>query len=183
MPLASKHNETVRVFLALWPDVAARARLAACRDAWHWPQGARLVSDVDLHLTLHFIGALARSRLDALKAGLADVPTAGFSLSMRDGEVWRGGIAVLRANSSPLALVALHERLGRSLDGLGIDFDTRPFAPHVTLARKARGARPPATTDSVEWAAEGFALIESARVATARYRVVRRFGPREASLH
>lgn len=175
MPAANDNEGTARVFLALWPDAAARARLADCRDAWRWPPGARLVGDAKLHLTLHFIGALARSPLDDLQAALAEVPPGRVALHLPGGELWKGGIAVLLAASPAPALLALHDRLGRALDAIGVAFDRRPFAPHVTLARKARGAEPPVAA-AVDWEVDAFALVESRGGA---YRVMRRFGPAE----
>ena len=91
MPAANDNEGTARVFLALWPDAAARARLADCRDAWRWPPGARLVGDAKLHLTLHFIGALARSPLDDLQAALAEVPPGRVALHLPGGELGKKG--------------------------------------------------------------------------------------------
>src|SRR5207237_904412 len=59
-------RDPVRLFLALWPDAPLGARLAAYRDAWRWPAGTKPVTDATLHLTLPFIGALARHGLPPL---------------------------------------------------------------------------------------------------------------------
>jgi len=61
---------TVRLFTALWPDAAVRARLVALRDAWRWPAGARPVADAKLHATLHFMGSFRRDRQAALREAL-----------------------------------------------------------------------------------------------------------------
>src|SRR4051794_27729820 len=89
-------DEDARLFLALWPDPALRARLCRRRDAWRWPPGARPVPDERLHLTLHYIGAFARRNVTALGNSLAAVSIEPTTLRALDEEVWRGGVAVLR---------------------------------------------------------------------------------------
>ena len=168
-------RDPARLFLALWPEAPLRTKLAACRDAWRWPTGAKPVADATLHLTLHFIGALARARMPALAASLAAVPVGRIVLRPAGCELWRGGIAVLRFEGDA-ALPELHDRLGAVLTDAGIALDPRPFAPHVTLARKAAKAEPPAERLAFEWRADGFALVESLPGGSARYEVLSRFG-------
>ena len=167
--------DPARLFLALWPPAPLRASLAAYRDAWRWPAGAKPVADATLHLTLHFIGGLARARIPTLTAALAAVPVAKTVLRPGGTELWRGGVAVLRIDDDA-ALAGLHERLGAVLTNAGIALDARPFAPHVTLARKAAGAEPPAEQPAFEWRANGFALVESLPGGSARYDVLSGFG-------
>ena len=167
-------RDPARLFLALWPEPPVRARLAAYRDAWRWPAGAKPVADATLHLTLHFIGALARGRMPGLAGSLAALTVADMALRPVGAELWRGGIAVLRIDADP-ALRELHARLGDVLAGAGIALDPRPFVPHVTLARKAARAEPPAEPAALEWHADGFALVESLPGGAARYEVLGRF--------
>ena len=168
-------RDTFRLFLALWPEESVRVRLAAYRDAWRWPARAQPVADPALHLTLHFIGAFARTRMPALVEALAAVPLREFVLRPGGAEVWKGGIAVLRIDGDP-ALAELHDRLGVVVSDAGVALDSRPFAPHVTLARKAAPAEPPADALPFEWHPDGFALVESLPGRPARYEVLRRFG-------
>jgi len=168
-------RDPARLFLALWPEAPLRARLATYRDAWRWPAGAKPVADATLHLTLHFIGALARARIPTLTAALAAVPVAKTVLRPGGAELWRGGIAILRIDDDAV-LAGLHERLGAVLTNAGIAVDARPFAPHVTLARKAAKGEPPAGRPAFEWRANGFALVESLPGGSARYEVLSGFG-------
>jgi 2'-5' RNA ligase len=150
----------VRLFTALWPSPAVRARLAAVRDAWRWPPGAKPVPDEKLHATLHFIGRFPRDRLEALGCALDAVEVAPLRLGLAASEVWRGGIAVATLAEAP-ALLSLHARLGAALADLEVALEDRPYRPHVTMARTARGAAPPATLPALDWRPEGFALVAS----------------------
>jgi len=148
-----------RLFVALWPDARQRAALAARRDAWEWPPAAAIVHADRLHVTLHFLGQVPADRVDAVREGIA-LPMTPFELTLREPRVWPGGIAVLEADAPP-ALLDLHVRLGLALDALGLSVDHRPYRPHVTLARKARGAVPPGATP-VPWQVHDYALVVSA---------------------
>jgi 2'-5' RNA ligase len=166
-----------RLFLAIWPDPAVRASLARLRDEWTWPDAARPVPDERLHLTLHFIGSFPGEGVDLLGEHLASVPPRPMTLRATGFELWRGGIAVLCLEPEP-ALAALHEALGSALSALGVPLESRPFAPHVTLARRALHARRPQTPPDLAWHAEGHALVESITGSNASYRLVRTYpGP------
>jgi 2'-5' RNA ligase len=167
-------RDPARLFLAVWPEPRLRAELAAYRDAWHWPAGAKPVADAALHVTLHFIGVFARARIPVLAASLAAVPVQPVTVRPAGAEVWKGGIAVLRIDAGR-ALQSLHERLGTVLSAAGVALDARPFSPHVTLARKAAKAEPPSAPAAFDWRARGFALVESMPGGPAHYGVLHRF--------
>lgn len=149
-----------RVFVALWPGPAVRTAIAASRDRWRWPAEARLVPDERLHVTLHFIGAVPRSRLPALTHALA-VPMRRFDLHGGAPEVWPHGIAVQRVEGAPPALLDLHRTLGEAITSLGFPLEARPYAPHVTLARHAPGATLPPRPERWRWSVAGYRLVES----------------------
>lgn len=170
---ASPLPEVARLFLALWPTPPVRAAIAGGRDAWWWPPAARLVQRDRLHLTLHFIGAVRRERLPELHQGLA-VAFEPFEIVGGPPEVWRHGVAVQRLEQAPPGLLQLHAALGAALRGLALPVETRPFAPHLTLARHAAGAVGPAAGAPWRWAVHGYRLVESlpggaGYVALARY--------------
>lgn len=163
-----------RLFLALWPGAGARRGLQAWQAALRWPAGARPTPADQLHLTLHFIGAVPRERLPQLTHALARAFTP-FVLHLGRFTLWRGGIAVLLADDTPPALAALHAGLADALQELGLPVDARPFRPHVTLARHAAGATLAEGADPapVAWQADaGYVLAESA----GGYRVLAHFG-------
>jgi 2'-5' RNA ligase len=164
-----------RLFLALWPSPAVRAELAMWRDAWRFAQDAAPTPEDRLHLTLHFIGAVPRARLPDVADAL-DVHAPSFALSFGRGEVWPGGIAVLRPDGVPASLRALHADLRARLLWLGLPVEDRPFKAHVTCARKAAGAIPPPIgPGALRWPVRGHALVESRMGRAGGYVVLRRY--------
>jgi RNA 2',3'-cyclic 3'-phosphodiesterase len=149
-----------RLFLALWPGPAALQSLAQWQQRWTWPRTAAVVPAERLHLTLQFIGPVPTARLPELLHGLA-VPVRRFDLTFSQAEIWPRGLAVLCADAVPEPLAALHAQLQAALQRLALPVETRPFRPHVTLARKARGAVPPAEPLRLNWRAVGYALVQS----------------------
>lgn len=157
----AEEGSTVRLFLGLWPTPELRDALQAHADAWNWPASARRTRIERLHVTLHFIGAVAASRLQELKEGLA-VPFTGCELLLDRMAVWPGGIAVLEAGEVPRELAELHAALAERLRSLQLPVEERRYRPHVTFARKAFGARPPADAQPLRWSAPpGYFLVES----------------------
>lgn len=164
-----------RLFLALWPDEGTRDAIAAWQSLWQWPQGAKLVGRERLHLTLHFIGSVPAARIDDLRRGLR-VPFEPVDLAFGAGQLWPGGIAVLRPTQAPAALLALHGRLAQVLQKLQLPVEDRPLRAHVTLARKAAGATAPPDA-SLRWKADsGYVLVQSLANG-GRYDVLERFSP------
>jgi RNA 2',3'-cyclic 3'-phosphodiesterase len=152
-------NDT-RLFLALWPAPAARAALAGEQARWGWPAGARRVAAGSLHLTLHYLGAVAPERVESIGRGLR-VPCRRFTLRLDERACWPNRCAVLGPRSMPPALSALHEALARALHALALPVQARAFQPHVTLARDAGAASPPIDAPAVVWRVAGYALVRS----------------------
>lgn len=165
----------LRLFVALWPGASVRRALAAQRDAVPWPATARPTPSDKLHMTLHFLGAVAADRLPALSAALATAPAPPFGLTLDTVHTWRGGLVVLQPSLPPPALGGLHEALGEVLRGLGLPLERRAFKPHVTLARDAPRPLPPfAPAAPLHWPVEGHALVHS--TPDGRYVVLQRYG-------
>lgn len=171
--------DTARLFLALCPGRAVQAALTAHADAWRWNEEVARYAPPDWHVTLHFIGAVPRTRIDALRAGL-DVPLQPFELRFGEPALWPHGLAVLLPMALPAVLQALHDRLGQRLRQLDLPTDERPYRPHLTLARRAPTARPPAQWPAWGWQVQGYALMESTGDAAQRYRVLQQYGAPDA---
>lgn len=164
-------GKPLRLFLAIWPTAAGRDALLGEAARWPWPAGSRPTPAAKLHLTLHFLGPVAAGRLSLLRERL-HVPFRPFALRLSHPAVWHGGMAVLLAEPEP-ALFDLHQRLGQALGAVEQAVDTRPFAPHVTLARHATGVVPPALAAPLQWRVSSYALVSS--VPGAGYRSLQRY--------
>lgn len=150
-----------RLFLALWPPPAFQQALAAHAAQWTWSAAARRTAVERLHLTLHFLGEVQVARVPLLRQVLR-VPWEGCTLALDAATVWPGGIAVLEAQVLPAPLARLHVELGQALRSLGLPVEQRRYRPHVTLARRAQGAQPPARFEPLRWeTGPGYLLVRS----------------------
>lgn len=170
-----------RLFFALWPDAGARARLNDLIRRIPADR-ARPVHPEDVHLTLHFLGAIPRARHPCLIEA-ADTVTADrggpIELPLRRLGYWkRPRVLWCAPETCPLPLGVLVRALGERLTRCGYTPERREFAPHVTLARKCSGGVA-ATLQSMEpipWIARELVLAESLPVARPpRYKVVHRW--------
>jgi 2'-5' RNA ligase len=167
-----------RLFLALLPGPAVQAALATHADAWRWNADASRYAPGDWHVTVHFIGAVPRARLGELRLKL-DVPVTPFELRFGEPALWPHGLAVLLPMAVPATLQQLHDVLGQRLRQLGLRTDERAYRPHLTLARHAATAEPPAPP-AWGWQVGGYALVESTGDPAARYRVLQAWGRPDA---
>lgn len=165
---------TTRLFLALWPDPAVREQLREWRERWDWPRGASPVHTDKLHLTLHFLGNQPGESLPALLDGLA-VPISPFRLKLDVAELWHNGVAVLAPSSVPQALLDLHAALSGALPGLGLEPEARTYRPHVTMARRAKGAGIPQDGPLIDWQIDHYTMVESKTGDGSGYTVLREY--------
>lgn len=162
---------SARLFIALWPSPALRQRLLAHQAGWTWPARAALTLPANLHLTLHFIGAVPLPRLAHVAAGL-HLAVPRFTLLLDRAELWPNGCAVCRASRTPDALADLHAALAQALGELELPLQPQRLRPHVTLARRAAGALPPPAPPALRWAVRGHVLVQSS---AGRYTPLRRY--------
>src|SRR5262249_45973029 len=150
--------------------------IARWQHEWQWPQRAAVVARERIHITLHFLGSLPAAHLDELREALKRAPYEPFALDFGRAAVWHGGIAVLNPQATPEALLQLHAQAGLELAALGVPLDDRPYRAHVTLARRAGGAKPPEQGPGLRWDVDdGFVLVESLPGGKG-YKVLDRFG-------
>lgn len=90
----------------------------------------------NLHATLAFLGEINPNRIDKIKAAMESSVGKPFSLTIkgsgRFGDLWWAGI------ERNLPLEALVRRLRRTLSQSDFQIESRPFKPHITLARAVR---------------------------------------------
>ena len=118
---------------------------------------ARSVACENLHVTMHFLGQIDDNRVveacrlaeaaasevqpfEIVIKGLTAVPPTGSRLRM----IW----ATVDDISGRLR--ELHEKLGQLLAGSGFEVDTRPFRPHITMARFRSSRKADAVREGTE---------------------------------
>jgi len=153
-----------RVFFALWPDAAAREALAVHAARLAREARGRVVPAANFHLTLAFLGEVDAAGLDRARcaAGRVDCPAFALGLDCQ-GSFRRAGVAWVGCREAPPPLLALQSALERSLGQEGFAPEPRPYAPHLTLARRIAVPVEAGTLQAVRWEARSFALVESRR--------------------
>jgi RNA 2',3'-cyclic 3'-phosphodiesterase len=150
-----------RLFFALWPNDAVRARLAA-EVQTHAALG-RAIAARNLHVTVLFLGAVAEERLPGVRDAAKLTRSGKFIVHLGRVEFWRRSkLITLLAEHTPPQLLTLVDVLRTRLREHGFELrDAETFRPHVTLVRDV--ARGPAATAvaPVQWAVESFVLVES----------------------
>ena len=110
-------------------------------------EGVKWQREDQLHLTLNFIGEVPEPQAAEVGLALSAVPFAPFALRLEGVDIfghrrrprmlWTG---VRQENIEQLQ--HLHAKIGRVLQGCGLEADPRKYVPHVTLGRfKGRARR------------------------------------------
>jgi 2'-5' RNA ligase len=135
----------VRLFVAVWPDAETLERLAALTLELGRPDGLRVVSSAEWHVTLRFLGQVEEVAVPRLTEALASVGRAGSGpvrCELGPATAWFSGGRVLQLPATGLDdLAACVRKMTRPVIP-----EDRPkrFTGHLTLAR-AKGRGLPAT--------------------------------------
>ena len=152
-----------RLFFAIVPDRPKREAVGNWRDTCAFGPTARLVPADNLHVTLYFLGDVAPGAIADLRSAVAALPFNTGHIELRAPEVWAGGVAVLVAEASR-ALVDLRARLENAVASFALAPETRPWKPHLTLARQVSAKAStitPASPPLGGWEVRRFGLFES----------------------
>lgn len=153
---------TARIFFALWPDAALRARLLEAQGRLHDNFGGRRMRPDTLHLTLLFVGAWPCEGLDELVQRAGEIRFPPLGLSLNRAECWpHNRIVSLVATDTDPAIAGLVGELKSRVHALGGVCERRPFTPHVTLLRHAQCGEPAPAIVPIHWTAQEFVLVES----------------------
>lgn len=154
--------ETQRVFFALWPTDAIRARIERVTGEYARRSRGRVIPSQNLHVTLAFIGEVQRTRLqDLLEAG-AGTRGSPFDLELDRIETWRGSrLLCLTASSPPAELSGLVGSLRNRLLEHDFRLKNEEFRPHVTLARDMPRRQPDTQIEPIIWSVREIALVDS----------------------
>lgn len=146
----------MRLFLAAWPPPETAGALAQ----WARPLEGRAIPPDKIHLTLAFLGDAqpepAIAAAQRVRGRAHDLPIEVAKYWKHNQIVWAG------PRETPASLKALVEALHKELHNGGFRLESRPFAAHVTLLRKA--PKPPSlpALPAVEWPIRELALVSSA---------------------
>jgi len=155
-------TSTQRVFFALWPDEPGRAMIAGLAREVALESGGRPIGLNHIHLTLAFVGEQPAIRVDSLRRLAGVVRARAFMLSLDEiGGFRRTGIAWLGSSISQPELTALHKDLTSALQSRGFPVDARPYAPHLTLARRSTTVIDRRLSQPIRWRVSSFTLMAS----------------------
>jgi 2'-5' RNA ligase len=154
-----------RLFFALWPDDGVRSALAQTATDLLGKRIKR-VPAANLHVTLAFAGAVTAPVRDCLQAAAGNIRCPAFDLSIDHVGHWpRPRIFWVGPTHTPPALWSLAGQLRTALGDCGLQTETRPYQPHITLARKISKAtfiqHGATQIDPVRWSIRRFCLVES----------------------
>jgi 2'-5' RNA ligase len=150
-----------RLFFALWPGDDVRRALDKAGKSLLGKRVKRLPA-ANLHLTLAFAGSVTGSVRHCLESAAGNIQLVPFDLSINQCGHWRRPrIAWIGPTHTPPGLWALVGALRTTFEACGLQTDTRPYQPHVTLARKISRLEIHAPITPVSWSIRSFSLIES----------------------
>mgnify|MGYP002713074181 CR=1 FL=1 len=155
-------SERERLFFALWPTDELRDNLLKQTHAALNTCGGRVIPPRNLHLTLVFLGALDAAQRHCVERSADELRAEGFTLELTDLDYWRRPRVVgCRVKAIPAALSDLVDGL-RSLGRVcGAKVESRPFAPHLTVMRKAQRAPQKPLVAPLAWPVREFHLVRS----------------------
>ena len=133
----STRSGSQRLFFALWPEDALRERLIDVRERIDGHRG-KPVHPADLHVTLVFLGKVEADEYGCVVEAAEGVEGTSFELSIDRVGYWkRPRILWCGPSHAPAGLTRLFDDLRSRLTACGFSPEKRPYAPHVTLARKS----------------------------------------------
>lgn len=160
---SQKPSKKQRLFFALWPSNAIRKQMAALNQELPMDdRGGRLMSNSNLHLTLHYIGPVIAEKVKCLKLAANRVQASPFKLTLdRLGYFKRPKVLWLGCEETAAGYIALLEQLAEKISECGVAMEEGANRPHVTLRRKVSRPKEYADIKSIEWDVEQFVLVES----------------------
>jgi len=165
----------VRLFFALWPDEEIRLRIAKNLELFKLDSNkCRLVTNPNLHMTLHFVGNTSFAEMNCLglKARLTRAESFNLSLDC-SGYFKKPQVLWFGSQTVPQALYDLQRKLGQHLKTCAYTPESRPYSPHVTVARKIFEAPETVPIKPISWQVDRFVLVKSISISGGvRYEVI-----------
>ena len=153
-------SDSSRLFFALWPDDQTRLELARLSEAIE-AKGFRPVHPKNIHVTLVFLGQVDAASELSIKHSVPAISAKPFDLTFDQLSCWsKPRVLCLTCSHTPDEVQLLVADLSKEAASCGLQTETRPYQPHITLARHARYL-PNLNIEPVVWRAESFCLVES----------------------
>lgn len=168
----------VRLFFALWPDDEVRFQISENLNRINIDcNRSRLVTNSNLHITLHFVGNTPIDQMDFLDRQARQCKGEIFDLTLDcSGYFKKPKVFWFGSQRVPRSLSDLHRNLGEKISECEYTPETRPYSPHVTVARKIYQAPEPVALEPVHWQVDRFVMVESVSVpGGVRYEVVKSY--------
>ncbi len=152
-----------RLFFALEPPAEVRDAIERVKQGFAELNQGRAVPEENLHLTLQFLGGMEDSALEGLTEVAQSLQTAPFSLQLDNFGHWERPRALwMGPQITPVPLLALQAGLETALKRqCGVELESRPYRPHVTLMRKVKEVEGLPHVAPILWEVEHFSLMES----------------------
>lgn len=154
----------MRLFIAIcFPDNMKRALNRVIRKLRDEGVTGNFTRDMNMHLTLAFLGEVEAHDLPRIQEAMEDVQFSPFEIQLEGSGMFRDLLWV-GTRPSP-QLTAVTEDLRRSLTENGIWYDPKPFQPHITLLRRARNLEGvPVKVQGESFTADRISLMLSERI-------------------
>ena len=124
-------------------------------------KGFRPVQPQNIHVTLVFLGNVDAASESLIKHSVASISAEPFVLTFDQLSYWsRPRILCLSCSQLVDEVEELVAALNLEVSSCGLQTDTRPYKPHITLARHAKYL-PDIKFEPIVWRAESFCLVES----------------------
>jgi len=129
--------DSVKQFLS---DIQSGLKSAGLRAAWSHPD--------TFHLTLRFLGPTSKEQLMAIESGMATFSGAYPAFTLTSGtigvfpDIRKARVVWSGIHGQTECLTQLVTDLNKTLHAIGIPAPSRPFFPHITLARIKKPVRP-----------------------------------------
>ncbi|ADL07973.1 RNA 2',3'-cyclic phosphodiesterase [Thermosediminibacter oceani] len=131
---------SIRCFISIELDPATRKSVSQFVDKLKFLEGIKWVSEENYHITLAFMGELPVDKvplvcdtLNSISARhrpfILNLHGSGFFPNTKNPKVFWIGI------EKSDELYRLREDIDKTLRALNIDFDPKPFSPHLTIGR------------------------------------------------
>ncbi len=158
-----REKKDVRIFFALWPDDELRIQIAENLDRISIDrEKCRLVTNSNLHLTLHFVGNTSFAEMKCLDRQARGLDAEPFEMALDcSGYFKKSKVFWIGCQAAPQALFDLQGNLGEQISQCAYTPETRPYSPHMTVARKIIGAPGSVPFGPVLWRVNRFVLVES----------------------